>query len=441
MILFNKYQKKKYKFREKEIINFFKFLNKNYENYAVLGNLSRFPKKIDSDVDIYIDFKNINEIIKIVKNFALQQNLKISNIFFHEYNSIYFVLTKKVKNNYFNICIDVCNYYTYNGRDIINFSNLKKRKVKIKSTYYYTLSNHENLFYYFTKKILKGDINKVNFKFIKKNKKKLLLNKNFDLSQKKEILSVLRSKNYNIILRKTYLFKKTILKNKKFKIVNEINRIIDRFKHKTGYHISFLGIDGSGKSTQIIKFNNEFLNNCFRKITHYHLYNIKHKNDLKKNVPYNKSYGFILSFFKIIFLFFKFTKFYLIDIYLLKLKSTLIVSDRNHYDVMIDPLRYGITRHIFFLNYLFNLFPKPDLLFYLKPTIKSAYTRSNELSKKQIAINLKKYESFLKKKKDVIFINANKKIYDINIELNKIFYSSLNKKTLKIFNNSSYKKN
>lgn len=432
MTLVNNYKKKKYNFRENQIINFFKFLNKNHENYAVLGNLSKFPKKINSDVDLYIDFNDINEIKTILENFAFQQKLKISNIFLHEYNSIYFVLTKKVKNDYFNISIDVCNYYTYKGRNIINFSNLEKRKVKIKSTYYFTLLPHENIFYYFTKKILKGDINKESFTFLKKNKKIILLNKNFDFSQKKEILRIFRLNNYKIILSKIDIFKKKILKNKKFKILNEINRIIRRIKYKTGYHISFLGIDGSGKSTQINKFNNEFVNNCFRKTTFYHLYKIKQKNNSNKITPYNKSYGYFLSFFKIIFLFFKFTKFYFIDIYVSKLKSTLIISDRNHYDVMIDPIRYGITCHIFLLKYLFNFFPKPDLLFYLKPTIKNAYTRTNELSKKQITINLNKYEIFLKKREDVIFINANKKIYNLNMEIKKLFYTSLNKKTFKI---------
>ena len=95
MTIVSKYKNKIYSFRRHEIINFFKFLNKNYADFAVLGNLSRFPKKINSDIDIYINFKNIDEIKKIVVNFALQRKLEMSNIFLHEYNSIYFVLTKR----------------------------------------------------------------------------------------------------------------------------------------------------------------------------------------------------------------------------------------------------------------------------------------------------------------------------------------------------------
>ena len=53
----NQLSKNIYNLRFNEIIYFFRYLNQQYLDYAVLGDLTNFPKKITSDVDIYINFK------------------------------------------------------------------------------------------------------------------------------------------------------------------------------------------------------------------------------------------------------------------------------------------------------------------------------------------------------------------------------------------------
>ena len=66
----NQFNKNIYNLRSNEVIHFFKYLNKHYSDYAVLGDLSNFPKKITSDIDIYINFKK-GDYIKKFQNIKL----------------------------------------------------------------------------------------------------------------------------------------------------------------------------------------------------------------------------------------------------------------------------------------------------------------------------------------------------------------------------------
>ena len=142
-----------YIFRKKIITQFLKFLNTKNKRYAVVGNLDKFPNKIQSDVDIFLNFNSFKEIKNLIKNFVNFNKLKITNIYKYEYNSVSFVLTKEISNNILNIMIDISNKYTFDGRDLIFFSDLEICKVKSGNTHYFKLHKKDNLYYYFIKKI------------------------------------------------------------------------------------------------------------------------------------------------------------------------------------------------------------------------------------------------------------------------------------------------
>ena len=173
----------------------------------------------------------------------------------------------------------------------------------------------------------------------------------------------------------------------------------------------------------------------FRATNVYHLY---HKQTGQKNIkikPYQKSYGRLLSLLKIFYLFFRYLKFYYIDILPLKIKSTLVINDRCHYDVMIDPKREAICHFYTILNFLFKFLPKPDLTFFINTPSKHILNRSNELSKEILVKNIKNYENFSKKNKYIF----NLKIYINRYKLSKIItneiYKRLNYKIIKLYLN------
>ncbi len=424
-----------YNLRFNETIHFFKYLNKHYSDYAVLGDLSNFPKKITSDIDIYINFKKGDYIKKFIKKFAAKRKLNISNIFQHEHNSYFFILTKKYNNNYFYMYIDICNSFTSKNIDLIDLTILKKKKVRLQKTYYLTLSKKDNSYYYFTKKIFKGDIDNKGYKYLKKNLKSLFLNNFLNFEHKKIILDIFKYKNYSKFIKNIDLLRAIVKKNCKRNYIKELRRIFFRIKFKTGLHLAFIGVDGSGKTTQITKLLQSNLLLFFRATNVYHLY---HKQTGQKNIkikPYQKSYGRLLSLLKIFYLFFRYLKFYFIDILPLKTKSTLVINDRCHYDVMIDPKREAICHFYTILNFLFKFLPKPDLVFFINSPSKNILDRSKELSKEILIKNIRNYENFAKKNKPIFNLKLNKSSNKLSEIITSEIYKRINHKTIKLFLN------
>ena len=432
---FIQFNKNIYDLRSIEIIYFFKYLNKHYSDYAVLGDLSNFPKKITSDIDIYINFKKIDEIKKFIKKYVKKRKLNVSNIVQYEYNSYSFNLTKKYKDNYFYISIDICNSFTSKNIDLIDLTILKKKKIRLQKTYYLTLSKKDNAYYYFAKKVFKGHIDNKGYKFLKKNIKSLFLNNSLNFEHKKIISNIFKYKNYSKFIKNIGLLRGIVKKNCKRNYIKELRRIFFRIKFKTGLHLAFIGVDGSGKTTQITQLLQSNLLFFFRATNVYHLYHKQTGQKNKKIKPYQKSYGRLLSLLKIFYLFFRYLKFYYIDILPLKIKSTLVINDRCHYDVMIDPKREAIYHFYTILNFLFKFLPKPDLIFFINTSSKHILNRSDELSKEILVKNIKNYENFSKKNKYIFnlksYINRNKLS---KIITNKI-YKRLNYKIIKLYLN------
>jgi thymidylate kinase len=432
---FIQFNKNIYDLRSIEIIYFFKYLNKHYSDYAVLGDLSNFPKKITSDIDIYINFKKIDEIKKFIKKYVKKRKLNVSNIVQYEYNSYSFNLTKKYKDNYFYISIDICNSFTSKNIDLIDLTILKKKKIRLQKTYYLTLSKKDNAYYYFAKKVFKGHIDNKGYKFLKKNIKSLFLNNSLNFEHKKIISNIFKYKNYSKFIKNIGLLRGIVKKNCKRNYIKELRRIFFRIKFKTGLHLAFIGVDGSGKTTQITQLLQSNLLLFFTATNIYHLYHKQTGQKNKKIKPYQKSYGRLLSLLKIFYLFFRYLKFYYIDILPLKIKSTLVINDRCHYDVMIDPKREAIYHFYTILNFLFKFLPKPDLIFFINTSSKHILNRSDELSKEILVKNIKNYENFSKKNKYIFnlksYINRNKLS---KIITNKI-YKRLNYKIIKLYLN------
>ena len=281
-------------------------LNQQNIKYLFLGDISYFPSKITSDLDFYIDFNRYNDLKKIFKKFTRKFNLEISNIIRHEYNSYYIILSKKIKKNYYFIAFDVCNSYVIKSRKVLDLKNSEKKLVKQKNIKYFVPSNNYLFFYYLIKKINKNDINIKSFTFLKKifftlKEKdfiKFINNNNY-----RELAKVFASNNIKIFKKKRSKLKDNLIKQHRRNYLNEFKRIFSRLKFKTGAHIAILGIDGSGKSTQINHLKKSNFTQLFREVYIQHLFT---GNSTKKHteIPYTKNnYGYTLSLIKIFYLY------------------------------------------------------------------------------------------------------------------------------------------
>ena len=417
------------KLKKNHRVNFIKklisFLNKKKIKFIFLTDNKKFIYEENKDIDIIIKFKNFSNLKKKLYLFAEINNFYIANIIQHEFNAFTFIFTKKNDLD-FNISLDISkNYYVektikifdINLKDTVDVNILNKNvKFPSKESFFY---------YYFYKKIFKNDININSYKFLKKKFKNVNLKKLELYFSKIDIFLMKRIFQFNDFINlKNYrniFFIKSCLNFNPINIIFELSRLFKRLKTKTGLHISFIGIDGSGKSTLINQFFKK-KNTFFKNIYSFHLYKPLSNNSLiNKKEPYlKKNYGIFLSFFKILFLYSHFLYSFYFHILPKKIRSSLILNDRYFDDIWIDSQRFRISKYFGFINFLYFFQPRPDITFIILADKKNILQRSKELNIKKITMLNKNLKKISEVHKNSYKINANRHPNKIYLELTEI---------------------
>ena len=174
--------------------------------------------------------------------------------------------------------------------------------------------------------------------------------------------------------------------------------------------VSFMGVDGSGKST-LIELLRKKLKNKFRKIKYIHLrpYLILLDKSTVQSNPHNSkaTWPMLLNFVRILYWLIIYKFFFLL---FANNSKQLIIFDRYAHDIMIDPIRYKFNLPINITKFILNLFPNPNLWIVLNAPIKVLEKRKKELPTKELRKQIRSYLNFAKQRKNSIVINTNNSI-------------------------------
>ena len=160
--------------------------------------------------------------------------------------------------------------------------------------------------------------------------------------------------------------------------------------------ISFLGPDGSGKSTVIKQLLLEKL--PFQRNNYFHLKPIKMKkkpdSDILVTEPHKyPPYSKFKSYCKLLFFLYQYNLGWLKNIIPLNYKTNLIIFDRYFDDILVDNKRYRYGGSIAIAKFARLFIPKPNLYFILTTDASVIYKRKQEVSFTELERQIKLYDA------------------------------------------------
>lgn len=407
--------------------NFFNELNQQEIRYCIMNGYENYPNIIGSDIDIIVNsynkFSLILDVLAVKLDYIIIQKLE------HKYKVANFFIAKQFDSKIEILSLDIYEHYLVEDRILFDSEYFLKDKLQYKN--FFIPNNKNECLYYFIKKVVKQDIesnfdvlfnkydNEIKFEDFFRNSANSI-KKSFE-SKDKTFFSI--NKN---VLREEIL--DTIKSSKYLKVLESI-RVLKRIFRPTGFIISILGPDGSGKSTIIEELKKREL--PFRRIDYFHLkprlLGAKGDGQPVVNPHAKKPYKGLLSYIKLFHFFLDYIVGFLILILPLKIKSSLIIFDRYYDDILVDPKRFRYAGSLMIAKFTRFFLPQPELYFILTTDAQVIYKRKQEVVFEELERQINVYNSLVDGQK-YIHIDVDKDIGDIVNEIEIIICKKLNER-------------
>ncbi|MFK7780479.1 MAG: hypothetical protein QM490_05095, partial [Candidatus Gracilibacteria bacterium] len=331
------------------IFRLFNFFKNNNIAFCIINGYKDILEQIDteSDIDILLKLESFSHIEDILKKFCIEENLKIVQALHHDLWAKNIFLFNPIDGQYLNLDL----YGELSRKEKVFFEEIDIFNTLGVYEGIPILSSEKEFINYLIKKLDKDDLSKENFMHLKSlyirdelkctehltklfpQKYKLLVD-----AFKNDSFQLIKQTRDEIVLD----FYNNIKVNKKRSLLN-LKRTIKRVIKPTGLTISFLGPDGSGKSTIIDTLLEKRL--PFRRDDYFHLKPVITKKvslqdemvtDPHKHVPYSPPKSYI----KLLYFLYQYNVGWLKNISNIKIKSSLIIFDRYFDDMLVDYKRY-----------------------------------------------------------------------------------------------------
>lgn len=414
-------------------------LSRNCIPYAIVGRTEGYPKTIGSDIDIIIPRDKIKKFQESIWEFE-DENTKIVQMLQHEIVAFYYVIFHFCKKERIFIQPDVCTDYYRKGRLLLTAEYLLQGFQNAPQGGFNVLSHEKEFLYYLIKKVDKCNLSPEQFDHIREhyqaNTSKAI--KEAKIFWNKENLSIIQdsldSNNYELLYSNLSKLRDGIHATHRKRILDIVKNVILKLKrifNPTGFVMAILGPDGSGKTT-VINHVKKDIAPAFRQIQQFHLFPIPQTGNeiTEKNPQGKKIRGVLLSFLKLLYLLYVYTKGHIMYVLPKKIRSTLTIYDRYYDDILVDPLRYQNGTPKWMVKMIGTFIKEPDLWIVLDCPTDVIQARKAEVSPEETERQRFEYLNIAKTKRNCIVLNTNREINDISIEASRLISKVLNQRTI-----------
>ena len=211
----------------------------------------------------------------------------------------------------------------------------------------------------------------------------------------------------------------------------EVGRIAGRTLKPTGIVVSFLGPDGSGKSTLIERMD-QWLGAAFRHTANYHLrphwgHRIARKAETN---PHGKAdRPLFMSIAKLAYWVADGSLGYFLAIWPLKVGSTLVLFDRYFHDIFVDKRRYRYGGPTWIARIASHFIVKPDLFLILNAPAEIVQSRKPEVSPEESERQQSAYLDLARSLPNAHVLDASKHLEQVAFDATGVILSYLAERT------------
>lgn len=408
--------------------------------YAIVGRTEGYPKTIGSDIDIVIPREYINSFHHSIWEIE-DKDTKIVQMIQHEIVAFYYVVFHFNESGRVFIQPDVCTDYYRRGRLLLTADYLLTDHQKAPQGGFNVLSHEKEFIYYLLKKIDKCSLTPEQFEHIlhhyKENSSKAINEAKmfWNDTHLAIIKKALDTNNYELIYSNLKELQKGIHSTHKKRVCDSLQNLYLKAKRilvPTGFVLAIMGPDGSGKTTVINQLK-EDIAPAFRRIQQFHLFPIPQtgKESPDNNPQGKKCRGVFLSFLKLLYLLFIYTKGHLLYVIPKKIRSTLTIYDRYYDDILIDPLRYQNGTPDWMVKLIRIFIKEPELWITLDCPTDVIQARKAEVTADETERQRISYLKLAGTKNNCLVLNTNRDINEISTEAARFISDILRQRTFK----------